>query len=420
MANCLDIFRSDFFSFTNLTQSILKLPYKPARIGEMGLFQDKGIPTLTAVVEEKNGLLSLLTTAARGAQGSAANRSMRKARPFVVPHIPYDDAIMADDVQGVRAFGSENEVLTVAGLVNERLTEMRNSHEVTLEWHRLGALHGKLLDADASTVLYDLFQEFGIGDANGATTNDAKITKPSGYTNGYSMGTGGTSATNDMNTAGYAPEFGVGQGYLDIGKGADDSTTGGTASGNTNRYAWKTTYGTGGLAPGQHGYVFPFSDPTTNIRAICIAIARDIKKTLGMAQYESIHAFCGSNFFDKLVDHDDVRQTFLNWTAAATLRGDLRRGFEYGGITWENYEGSVGGTLFQNSNEAIIFPMGVPGLFQTYYAPANFVETVNTIGLPLYAKQEPLPFNTGIKIHTQSNPLAMCCRPLVLIKGAVA
>ena len=43
----LDVFRSSAFDFTSLTQSILKLPYKPSRLGELGLFQEKGISTLT-------------------------------------------------------------------------------------------------------------------------------------------------------------------------------------------------------------------------------------------------------------------------------------------------------------------------------------------------------------------------------------
>jgi hypothetical protein len=359
----LDVFRSDCFSFTSLTQSILKLPYKPSRIGDIGLFQEKGIPTLTATVEEKNGVLALLPTAERGTQATSAKRTMRKARSFVVPHIPYDDAILASDVQGVRAFGSENEVQTVAGLVNDRLAEMKQAHEVTLEWHRIGALHGCILDADASTVIYNLFNEFGL-------TN---VSAPSG----------------GVSTAG---EFGEGQAYLTIDTNAD------------------------GHNPGQHIYTIPFSDPTTNIRQICTAIARDVLKTLGMSNYDHLHCFCGAEFFDTLIDHDDVRSTYMNWFQAQTLRQDLRKGFEYGGITFENYQGMVSGNLFQAADEAIVFPVGVPNLFQTYYSPADFVETVNTIGLPLYAKQEPMKFNRGIELHTQSNPLTMCTRPLVLIR----
>ena len=42
------------------------------------------------------------------------------------------------------------------------------------------------------------------------------------------------------------------------------------------------------------------------------------------------------------------------------------------------------------------------------------------MGLPLYAKQEPRQFGRGTDVHTQSNPLPICLRPEVLVKGAKA
>jgi hypothetical protein len=41
---------------------------------------------------------------------------------------------------------------------------------------------------------------------------------------------------------------------------------------------------------------------------------------------------------------------------------------------------------------------------------------VNTLGLPIYAKQSPQKFDRGSDLHTQSNPLPMCLRPGVLGK----
>ena len=49
-------------------------------------------------------------------------------------------------------------------------------------------------------------------------------------------------------------------------------------------------------------------------------------------------------------------------------------------------------------------------------APADFNETVNTLGQLLYAKQEPRKFERGTDLHTQSNPLPMCHRPALLVK----
>jgi hypothetical protein len=71
-----------------------------------------------------------------------------------------------------------------------------------------------------------------------------------------------------------------------------------------------------------------------------------------------------------------------------------------------------------DASKAYLFPVGVPGLFQQYNAPADFVETANTIGLPRYAKQAvDQQFARWVMLHVQSNPLPICTRPRVLIKG---
>ena len=98
------------------------------------------------------------------------------------------------------------------------------------------------------------------------------------------------------------------------------------------------------------------------------------------------------------------------------LRADMRKGFPFGGIYFENYRGKIASTSFIDDDEGRIFPVGVPGLFQTINAPADYIETVNTIGLPFYAKQERMDFDKGINIETQSNPLCICTQPRTLIK----
>jgi hypothetical protein len=44
------------------------------------------------------------------------------------------------------------------------------------------------------------------------------------------------------------------------------------------------------------------------------------------------------------------------------------------------------------------------------------METVNTIGLPYYAKQERIPFDKGVQLELQSNPLHICTKPRAIIK----
>jgi len=50
--------------------------------------------------------------------------------------------------------------------------------------------------------------------------------------------------------------------------------------------------------------------------------------------------------------------------------------------------------------------------------PDTFIGTVNTIGLPRYAKQAvDQQFARWVMLHVQSNPLPIWTRPRVLIKG---
>ena len=90
-----------------LTDAINKTPYVPGRIGQLGLFREQGVSTTSVMIEEREGSLNLVETTARGAPAIQNTTNKRKARSLVVPHIALADTILADEVQNVRAFGSE-------------------------------------------------------------------------------------------------------------------------------------------------------------------------------------------------------------------------------------------------------------------------------------------------------------------------
>ncbi|MEP3300783.1 MAG: major capsid protein, partial [Roseibium sp.] len=58
-----------------------------------------------------------------------------------------------------------------------------------------------------------------------------------------------------------------------------------------------------------------------------------------------------------------------------------------------------------------VTPYGVPGLFITRFAPADYIETVNTPGLPRYMKQIVKTNGKGVDIELQSNPISLCTQP---------
>ena len=73
------------------------------------------------------------------------------------------------------------------------------------------------------------------------------------------------------------------------------------------------------------------------------------------------------------------------------LRSDMRRHFELGGITFEHYLGQAStsdGSVrrFIEKDSGHVFPIGRLDTFETVFAPADFLETANTMGQALYAK----------------------------------
>jgi hypothetical protein len=56
-------------------------------------------------------------------------------------------------------------------------------------------------------------------------------------------------------------------------------------------------------------------------------------------------------------------------------------------------------------------------IYRTKYAPADYNETVNTMGRKLYAKQAPMEFDKGIKLEVQTNTMSWCTRPKALVGG---
>jgi hypothetical protein len=160
----LDIFRSDAFSLVELTAAINRLPVVPGFLGEYNLFTERPVTMPFAAIEEQGGKLMLVPSQTRGVHNRVISRNQRNLRSFVVPHFPLDAAVMADDVQGVRAFGTEDQEEMVSDILNEKMATMRQSLELTHEYLRTQAVQGIVKDADGSTTLVNYFTEFGISE----------------------------------------------------------------------------------------------------------------------------------------------------------------------------------------------------------------------------------------------------------------
>lgn len=336
----LDIFNQDPFSVVSMTARINNIPFVPGQLGALGVFSEDGISTLTAIIERDGLTLGLVAPTPRGGPGETAPHTGRNMLSVVVPHYQRDDAVYADEVQGVRAFGTDADasgtLATIEQLVERKMRKHTIAFDATLEHQRVGALKGLVVDKNGNTIL-DLSAAFG-----------------------------GVSIPAAMD--------------------------------------W--TLGTS----------------TVELRQLGFDVIDAVETALDGLPYGGITALTGKSFWRKLIAHKAVKETYLNWIAAAELRGVPSESFEFAGIDWRRYRT---GTQAQNAlstpapfvpdNGALIVIHGVPDLYKTFFSPADYIETVNTIGLPRYAKQYPMKNDKGVNMEMQTNAISLCTRPQALL-----
>jgi hypothetical protein len=287
------------------------------------------------VIEQREGVLSLLPSVPLGAPATVGNRERRSMRSFALPWIPHDDVILPADIQGMPALGLSDAADPLVEVMNRKLTLMRRKHAQTREYMEMNALRGIVKDG-AGTTLYNYFTEFGLE---------------------------------------------------------------------------------------QISVDFVFGTAGTNVQGKVRTVLRGIEDSLLGETMTTAHALVSSEFFDKLISHPKTEDAykFFSATGGQPLREDMRRAFPFAGILFEEYNGSV--TLSNGTSERLIptgegiaFPLGTFDTFTTYGGPANLLETANTIGLALYARQMMDTKGRWIDLMTEASILPVNKRPRLAIR----
>lgn len=321
------VFSADSFSAGTLTYSITELPHQPATIARRRLFQEDGIPTLEAMIELIDDTLSLVPASPRGAPGDMHPDTGRRVVKFRAPHLKTRSTIYADAWQDRRGFGEK----TLASVERERdrvLGEHRRRFEATLEFHRMRALAGQILDADGTTVLVDLLAHFDVA---------------------------------------------------------------------------------------QTAHAIDLSSASLNLPNALVAAKRKSEEHLGEATPTKWVAFCSASFLDAVRAHPSVEAAVAGWSAATIMRDDVRADLGISGVQLVEVRNAAGRTFIEDG-AAYLVPEGVPGLCVTHFAPADYVDAANDIGIPFYSRAELLQMGRGIAIESQSNPISFVSRPRAIVK----
>jgi len=152
----------------------------------------------------------------------------------------------------------------------------------------------------------------------------------------------------------------------------------------------------------------------------CYGIVRTIQKNLGGLPSTGILGLCGDNFWDRLISHTEVRGTFAYQEGQRLRTLAPYQQLDYAGILFENYQGYIGDTPFIDPDLCYFGPLGVPNMFNTVFCPADYIETVNTVGLPRYSKMIPMDNDKGVRLELQSNHLSYVRLPKCLMVGSDA
>jgi hypothetical protein len=335
MVAIINPFDAGGYSLAEMTQAINILPNVYTRLGQMGLFRFDGVTQRSVIIEQAEGVLSLLPTVPLGGPATVVNRDLRAMRSFTVPWIPHDDVITPQDIQGVRGFGVADAADPLATVMERKLTRMRVKHAQTREYMEVNALRGVVKDG-AGTTLYNYFTEFGLT-------------------------------------------------QLEVD--------------------------------------FLLGTATTSVQAKVRTLLRLVEEELKGETMTGVHALVSPEFFDKLIGHAKVEDAYKYYasTGAQPLREDTRRRFPFSGVVFEEYNATVtlstGGTeKLVPASEGIAFPLGTLDTFVTYGAPANLIETVNTMGLPIYARQLARPDGSAIEVKTEASILPVNKRPRLAVR----
>lgn len=336
----MDVFKADAFSMMSLLAAIENVDHKPQYLGSLNLFTPKPQRMRVVAVESRDGVLSLIQTSKIGAPPDQAAKQKGKVRNFNTTRIAKQDVIQADELQGIRAFGSETELKQVQVEIAGRLKKLIDDVELTWEHHRLGAVQGIVTDADDSTIV-NFFTEFGVSQPD------------------------------------------------------------------------EVEFDFNGIEAGQLRPLIEGSIVRPMIRAAKGAFQTG----------STIVALCGDDFWDLLVNHAEVRQTYLNQVAAAELRGGTAFGsFTFAGVDWVNYRGTDDNSTVAIATDEVKFFPNSPGIFDVAWAPAEFMDAVNMPGTPITPLVLPDPSgrNAFVTVEVYSYPLFVCKRPQTLYRGRIA
>jgi hypothetical protein len=160
----LDIFRTDDFRATTMTEMVEDIDYVPYELDNLNIFENVYLNTTTVTLYQEQGELTRIPTTERGTPEPTSTRRGRVLRQFEGHRLAKRDIVRSHEVQDVLSarLPQPMRLQNANELVAERQQILLDDLNYTKEFHRLGGLQGAVYDADGTSIIDDWFELFGV------------------------------------------------------------------------------------------------------------------------------------------------------------------------------------------------------------------------------------------------------------------
>lgn len=158
----IDAIVNERYTVLELSSAITERQNEYGLLNSMGLFDEKGITDRHVKIEKRNQTLQIIPTSPVGTP-APADDDPDTGDIRILPTFRHakKHTLLAEEVQGVRRFGSDDELEMFDVKMMEKLDKIQREHRQTKEFLRWGALKGIVYDADGSKILYNVYNEMG-------------------------------------------------------------------------------------------------------------------------------------------------------------------------------------------------------------------------------------------------------------------
>lgn len=150
------------FNVIDYTEELQIIPNSWTLLNDSGLFSEEFLTTHTLTFEEQNKTLALIGDQIRGAKPQANQDNVRKIRSYPIAHFPITDEILPADIQGKRAYGTQDSAETEAAVIARKMERIRRNMDITMEVGRFSTLATGNLYAPNGSIAGNLFTDFGV------------------------------------------------------------------------------------------------------------------------------------------------------------------------------------------------------------------------------------------------------------------